>query len=52
MTFFFIAVFAFDPRSFCVTGFERFTGYNNNGMSPLSYSPCKIEGALGGQLGQ
>lgn len=50
LTFFFIAVFAFEPRNFCITGFERFTGYSATGFNPadvtLGYSPCKIEGAL------
>lgn len=40
-------MFAFDPRAFCVTGYERFTGYNQpNGAQTLSYSPCEIKGAL------
>ncbi|KAI7845817.1 hypothetical protein COHA_000727 [Chlorella ohadii] len=43
LTFFFIAVFAFEPRNFCITGFERYTGYNIGTMPPLSYSPCEIK---------
>ena len=65
LTFFFIAVFAFEPRNFCETGFERFTGFTV-GDTPatldiptLSYSPCKIDSewqqlsslGLGGQPG-
>lgn len=42
LIFFFISVFIFEPRDFCITGYNRFT--DQPGYTPLAYSPCSVEG--------